>query len=95
MGNIKHKHSTSFKAKVALEIIKGQESISVICSKYSIHPTQANRWRDKALENMKIGFSKKSIAKEKQKDKLIEELYKQIGQLKVESDWLKKNMDIA
>lgn len=96
MGNIKRKHSTSFKIKVALDIIKEKESVAVICSRYSIHPTQANRWKDRALEILAAGFDQKSIAAEqKQKDELIDELYKQIGQLKVEMDWLKKNMGIA
>lgn len=96
MGNIKHKHSTSFKARVALDLIKEKESIAVICSRYSIHPTQAKRWRDRALEILSAGFDGKSTASEqKQKDELIDELYKQIGQLKVELDWLKKNMGVA
>ena len=95
MGNIKRKHSTSFKIKVALDLIKEKESVAVICSRYSIHPTQARRWKDRALEILSAGFDNKSAAKEKQKDELIEELYKQIGQSKVEMDWLKKNMGIA
>jgi len=95
MGNIKKRHSPAFKKKVALEAIKEKESISVICSRYQIHPTQVSRWKDKALESMTSGFENKSAAKEKQKDELIEELYKQIGQLKVELDWLKKNMGLS
>ena len=95
MGNIKRKHSTSFKIKVALDLIKEKESIAVICSRYSIHPAQARRWKDRALEILSAGFNNKSAAKEKKKDELIEELYKQIGQSKVEMDWLKKNMGIT
>jgi transposase-like protein len=95
MGNIKKRHSIPFKIKVALEAIKGQDTVSAICSRYSIHPTQINRWKDKALEGITTGFNNKSVAKEKQKDELIDELYKQIGQLKVELDWLKKNMGLA
>ena len=96
MGNIKRKHSASFKVKIALELIREKEPIAVICSRYSVHPTQARRWKDRALEILTAGFNDKSAAKDqKQKDKLIEELYKQIGQLKVEMDWLKKNMGVA
>lgn len=95
MGNIKRKHSTSFKIKVALEMIKEKEPVSVICSRYSIHPNLARKWKDRALEILAAGFGKRSAAEQKQKDELIEELYKQIGQLKVEMDWLKKNMGIA
>ncbi|MCK5320373.1 transposase [Candidatus Parcubacteria bacterium] len=95
MGNIKRKHSTSFKIEVALDMIRQKETVAIICSRYSIHPTQANRWKDKALEIMAAGFNNKSTVKQKQKDELIDELYKQIGQLKVELDWLKKNMGTA
>ena len=96
MGNIKRKHSPSFKAKVALELIREKEPIAVICSRYSIHPTQANRWKATAIEQLATGFNQRSLAAaHKQKDELIEELYKQVGQLKVELDWLKKNMGVA
>ena len=95
MGNIKRKHSTSFKVKVALDLIKEKDSVAVVCSRHSIHPTQAKRWKDRALEILAAGFNNKSAAEQKQKDELIDELYKQIGQLKVEMDWLKKNMGVA
>ncbi len=95
MGNIKRKHSAPFKVRVALELIREKEPLSIICSRYGIHPTQARRWKEQALEILTAGFSNKSDVKDKQKDKLIEELYKQVGQLKVELDWLKKNMGIA
>jgi len=91
MGNIKRKHSMAFKIKVALELIRERDPVSVICSRYSIHPTQAKRWRDKALETIASGFGDKSaVIEQKQKDELIEELYKQLGRSKVEMDWLKK-----
>jgi len=91
MGNIKRKHSTPFKVKVALDLLREKETVAAICSRYGVHPTQAGRWKDKALETMATGFDNKSaLADQKQKDELIGELYKQIGQLKVELDWLKK-----
>lgn len=90
MGNIKRKHSNSFKAKVALEMIREEEPVNVICSKYSIHPSQAHQWKKLALEGLAGTFKDKSGPELKAKNELIEELYKQIGQLKVELDWLKK-----
>ena len=96
MGNIKRKHSMAFKVKVALELIKEKESVSAICSHYQIHPTQAKRWRDQALVVITSGFDGHTAdTEQKQKDELIEELYKNVGQLKVELDWLKKNMGTA
>jgi len=90
MGNIKRKHSNSFKAKVALEMIKDVEPVTNICSKYSIHPSQAHQWKKLALEGLATTFQDKAGPELKAKNELIEELYKQVGQLKVELDWLKK-----
>jgi transposase-like protein len=95
MGNIKRFHPASFKTKVALELIKGADTISAICSKYSIHPTQAGRWKEQALQGLETIFSEQRKNSLREKDILIEELYKQIGQLKVELDWLKKKSGLA
>lgn len=93
MGNIKRRHSSSFKVKVALEMIKDAESISSICSKHSIHPSQAHKWKNQAIEGLQVIFTGKPTTALKEKNELIEELYKQIGQLKVELDWLKKKSE--
>lgn len=96
MSNIKRRHSAAFKSKVALELLKETASQSAICSRYSIHPTQARRWKDEALAAMQTQFSERGkVSESKEKDELIEELYKQIGQLKVELDWLKKKFERA
>jgi transposase len=90
MSNIKRQHSASFKAKIAMELIKNTDTINAICSKYSIHPTQASMWKQQALTAIESGFNKKSDNNIKQKDELVDQLYRQIGQLTVERDWLKK-----
>lgn len=92
MGNIKRVHPASFKAKVALELIKDTDTVAAVCSKYSIHPTQANQWKALALTGLESSFSGKPLYDLKAKDEIIDELYKQIGQLKVELDWLKKKV---
>lgn len=92
MGNIKRKHSNSFKVRVALEMIKETDKVANICSRYSIHPSQAHKWKNQALEGLEIIFTDKIKPELKAKDELIEELYKQVGQLKVEHDWLKKKV---
>lgn len=92
MGNIKRIHPASFKAKVALDLIKENETVAVICSKYSIHPSQAHQWKSLALIGLESSFSGKPLLDFKAKDEMIDELYKQIGQLKVELDWLKKKV---
>lgn len=95
MGNIRRKHSASFKAKIALEIIRGIDTVSAISSKYSIHPTQANEWKNQAVNGITNQFANSNKTNElKEKDELIDELYKQVGQLKVELDWLKKKSEM-
>ncbi len=96
MRNIKRQHSVEFKTKVVLELIKETDTIAAICSKYSIHPTQARRWKEKAIESLQVGFNgaDNSVVRELRETKeLNEELFKQIGQLKVELDWLKKKSE--
>lgn len=93
MNNIKRQHSAEFKTNVVLDLLKQEETLSAICSKYSIHPTQARRWKLFALEILRSSFNGKTISQQlREKDNLIEELYKQVGQLKVELDWLKKKL---
>ena len=68
--------------------------MSEICSKYEIHPTQAGRWKEQALQGLERLFTDKRTDELLEKNETIEELYKQIGQLKVESDWLKKKLSL-
>jgi transposase-like protein len=92
MAGIKKTYSAEFKNKAALELIREVDTISQICSKYAIHPTQASQWKQQALQCIAQGFVGKPEVSLKEKETLIDELYKQIGQLKVEVDWLKKKM---
>jgi transposase len=90
MSKLRRKFSASFKAKVALDALRERETIEVLSKKYDIHPNQILRWKQELSAN-----SDKIFAGEKKKDKsaaLIDELYKQIGQLKVDNDWLKKKL---
>jgi transposase-like protein len=94
MGNIKRSHPAAFKAKVALDLIKEVDSLAAVASKYSIHPTQARQWKMQMLNNIEALFSDKPSSALKEKDELIDQLYRQIGQLKVELDWLKKKLSV-
>ncbi len=96
MGKIHKQYSPSFKAKVALEAIGEEETILELASRYGVHPTQIKRWKKTATEQMIELFKdgrQKGVG-EKEKNLFIEELYRKIGQLKVELDWLKKNLDL-
>jgi len=90
MTTIKRVHSPNFKAQVALDLIKEVETVSQICSRHGIHPTQAKKWKESVLANLVPIFDQRPDATLAEKDRLIDELYKQIGQQKVELDWLKK-----
>lgn len=84
------KFGAEFKAKVALEAIRGQRSLAEIANEYGVHPNQVGQWKKEVLDNLAGIFSGEIIRRTEDDDKLKEQLYSQIGQLKVEVDWLKK-----
>ena len=89
----RRKFKADFKAKVAIAAIKEQQTIEEICKKFEVHPTQANLWKREFLANAAQLFDKenKHVEQEDQ-EKKMQELYAQIGQLKVENDFLKKKL---
>lgn len=94
MRTPKRKHTAQFKVKVALEMIKGNQTAAQICSQFGIHSTQARRWKEKAVEGLEVIFSNGIKNELTSKNELIDQLYKQVGQLKVESDFLKKKIGL-
>jgi len=87
---MRRKHDASFKARIALEAVKGEKTIAQLASDYAIHPNQIRQWRQQLLDMLPEIFSNRRPQQEKARDELEAELYRQIGQLKVELDWLKK-----
>ena len=83
-------YSADFKAKVALAAIKGQQTINEIASTYSVHPNQVAQWKKQALSAIPDSFSQHRARDARSDEELKSQLYQQIGQLKVELDWLKK-----
>jgi len=90
MGNIRKKYPPSFKAKVALEAIREEKTSAQLASQYEVHPSQIRKWKRIAMNGMIELFTDNRQKRDKEKNLLIEELYKEIGQSKVELDWLKK-----
>lgn len=88
----KKNYSSEFKAKVAIEALKEQLTIGEICKKYDLHPTQVNAWKKAFREKASVVFETESKSKPDKNDELIQQLYAQIGELKVANDWLKKKL---
>ena len=90
MANMRTKRTSEFKAKVALAAIRGDQTVTELASLYKVHPNQITTWKRQAQEQLVTAFDSKRAKSLKADEKLKEELYCQIGQLKVELDWLKK-----
>ena len=87
------KYNAGFKAKVALELVKGQHTLNEVATKYGVHPNMITKWKKQLLDNLPEIFSKNGQKKEQETEKLVESLYLKIGQLEVERDWLKKKSE--
>jgi len=94
MRKIRKRHDAVFKAKVALEAIKGEKTIAQLSSEYGVHANQISKWKKHLLKELPAVFSDKRKKAEQDNEELENELYRQIGQLKVELEWLKKKSKI-
>ncbi|GAB4566993.1 MAG: IS3 family transposase [Geothermobacteraceae bacterium] len=89
MSKTKRKrYSAEFKAKVALEAIKGEQTIQELGSRYGLHPNLITNWKRQAIENLAETFSTKAERTRSNDDPQIKELHAKIGQLTVERDFL-------
>jgi len=84
-------HSGDFKAKAALAAIKGDETVVELASRYGVHPSQIHAWK-KALIEGAAEFFDKGNGKKDDQSVLVDQLYRQIGQLKVENDFLARKL---
>jgi transposase-like protein len=83
-------HTPEFKAKVALEAVKGRLTINQIAKEFEVHPNQVSTWKRQFLESLPQIFENPRKSKDDDGEELINQLYQQIGKLKVELDWVKK-----
>lgn len=90
MSKARQRYDGAFKARVALEAIKGDKTLAEITSRYKVHSSQILKWKKQVLTELPKILSDRRSQQEQDNRKLEEELYKQIGQLTVELDWLKK-----
>ena len=94
MGRKRKQYTGAFKAKIALEAVKGQRTVQELATAYGVHPNQITTWKKQLLASAEDIFSgaleRRNVADEQEKD----ELYQQIGKLQVQLDWLQKKTGI-
>ena len=87
--------SADLKAKVAIEAIKGQRTISEIAARYNVHPNLVTLWKKALLAHAPEAFADSRARDRLADEELKAQLYQQIGQLKVELDWVKKKSHLV
>ena len=88
------RYDGQFKAQVAIEAIKNQRTVAQIASEYGVHPNQVSQWKKQVLDQLPDLFTNQRSKSTTDSDQLVDELYRQIGQLKVELDWLQKKTQL-
>ena len=88
MSKERRKHSPAFKGKVALEAVKGEETVAQLAARYEVHPRQIQAWKKALVEGASGVFGNGKEQKTKSDAALVARLYQEIGQLKVERDFL-------
>jgi transposase-like protein len=92
MTTTKRQHNPKFKARVAVEAIRGEKTLSQLGSQFQVHPIQIAKWRKFALEQLPELFVDGRTRKGRNSEADNDALYEEIGRLKVELDWLKKKV---
>ena len=87
------KHTAAFKAKVALEALKGIETTQTLAQRYQIHPTQISNWKKQLLDGAAELFERSPGLDKVEREEKESSLYEQIGRLQMEVDFLKKKVD--
>ncbi len=89
---MRKRYGVKFKSKVALEAIKSDKTIAELSNEFEIHRDLVQKWKKTVVEGSSELFSTTKSRGGKNNEKVVDELYKQIGKLKVENDWLKKKL---
>ena len=92
MKQSRQKHSAAFKAKVALAALKGDRTVGELAGEYGVHPSQILAWKKALLDGAAGVFENGSERDDKISEVQVGELYRQIGQLKVENEFLARRL---
>ena len=95
MTTLRRQHSGEFKAKVVLEALRGERTINESAGEYGVHPLQMTQWKKVALEALPQLLASRRGTRPKEEEALKAAHYQQIGQLKVELEWLKKKVGLG
>jgi transposase-like protein len=95
MSTQRKQYSAEFKARVALEALKGLKTVNELASMYGVHPTQIAHWKHHLQKEMPDIFSARRAKREHDHEAFQAQFYQQIGQLKVELDWVKKKAGLT
>ena len=90
MSKKRRQHNPELKAKVALEALKGIEPVHAIAARFAIHPVQVSQWKKELTARLPEVFARKPDAEAADAKAREDELYRKIGRLEMELDWLKK-----
>lgn len=94
MTTTRKQYNPKFKARVALEAIRGERTLAQLASQFHVHPVQVGQWRKMALEQLADLFVDGRKRKRSEGEVEREALYEEIGRLKMELDWLKKKVGL-
>ena len=93
MGSMRKQYPAALKVKVALAALKGDKTLAQLSGEFGVHAHQIQEWKKRLLAEAPAIFSTRRSHAEHEAEDLQAELYRQIGQLKVELDWLKKRVE--
>ena len=92
MGKKRRQFTDKFKAKIALEAVKGVKTLTELASEHQVHPNQVSEWKKQLLAHAPELFSRKNGVASKSKEELTAPLYEEIGRLKMDVKWLEKKL---
>jgi putative transposase len=94
MGNKRRHHTEDYKARVALDAVRGVHTLSELCSIYKVHPTVIAQWKRQLIAGAAAAFASGQGRAGKSEDELTAPLFEEIGRLKMELNWLKKKCSL-